>query len=371
MKEYYIGLDVHKDSVLMAVLDDRKIRSTEKADSDVIGVTEVPTNSPKLVKAIKDYQKRGKLFVAYEAGCLGFDVYHFLEKQGIACQIIPANTVFRPGNEKKIKTDRRDAVLIARMLKRGEAQGIHIPSREEEAVRDYIRGRGDLVDDLTRTKQRIQKFLLRHGRRYESERYWTGPHIKWMEGLEFEQVMDQETFEQYLSHLEDLTDRIKRMEKRIEEVANRGEYREKVQKLRAFRGIDYLTALALVCEIGDFRRFPNAGAFMSYLGLVPGEYSSGGKRRQGRITKAGNGHIRKLLTESSWHYPRPVAVGKGLAERRIGTNELVIGRADKAMRELHDKYYHMIHDKKNACVAITAVARQLAGYIWGVMTMEV
>jgi transposase len=370
MKEYYIGLDVHKDSVFMAVLDDRKVRSNEKSDSDLIGTVEAATNSPQLVKAIRQYQRKGKVFVAYEAGCLGFDLYHFLEKHGIACEIIPANTVFRPGNEKKIKTDRRDAVLIGRMLKRGEAQGIHIPSREEEAIRDFIRGRGDLVDDLTRTKQRIQKFLLRHGYRYESERYWTALHIKWMGGLEFEQALEKETFEQYLSHLEDLTERIGRMEKRIKEVAQEPCYREKVQKLRAFRGIDYLTALALVCEIGDFRRFPGAGAFMSYLGLVPSEFSSGGRRNQGRITKAGNTHIRKLLTESAWHYPRQVKVSKRLAERRVGTSERVIARADKAMRQLHDKYYQMIHQKKNACVAITAVSRQLAGYIWGVMTMR-
>ncbi|MDR0760677.1 MAG: IS110 family transposase [Treponema sp.] len=245
-----------------------------------------------------------------------------------------------------------------------------ILSQEEEAVRDYIRGRGDLVDDLTRTKQRIQKFLLWHGYRYESERYWTALHLKWMKGLEFERVMERETFEQYLSHLEELTERIKRMERRIEEVAQQPEYREEVQKLRAFRGIDYLTALALVCEIGDFRRFPSAGAFMSYLGLVPGEFSSGGRRKQGRITKTGNTHVRKLLTESAWHYPRPVKVGKGLSERRTGTSELVIAKADKAMQKLHDKYYRMIHEKKNACVAITAVSRQLAGYIWGVMTMK-
>jgi transposase len=369
MKEYYIGLDVHKDSVFMAVLDDRKVRSNEKSDSDLIGAVEAATNSPQLVKAIKGYQRKGKVFVAYEAGCLGFDLYHFLAKQGIACEIIPANTVFRPGNEKKIKTDRRDAVLIARMLKRGETQGIHIPSREEEAVRDFIRGRGDLVDDLTRTKQRIQKFLLRHGYRYESERYWTGLHIKWMRGLKFEQALEKETFEQYLSHLEELTGRIGRMEKRIKEVAQGPCYREKVQKLRAFRGIDYLTALALVCEIGDFRRFPSAGAFMSYLGLVPSEFSSGGRRNQGRITKTGNTHIRKLLTESAWHYPRQITASKRLAERRIGTSELVIARADKAMRQLHAKYYQLLQHKKNACVAITAVSRQLAGYIWGVMTM--
>jgi transposase len=267
-------LDVHKDQVFMAVPDDRKVRSGEKADSDVVGTREVPTNSPQLVKAIQRYQEQGRVFVAYEAGCLGFDLYHFLAKYGIDCRIIPANTVFRPGNEKKIKTDRRDAVLIARM------------------------------------------------------------------------------------------------EKRIAEVAQQPEYRGQVQKLRAFRGIDYLTALALVVETGDFRRFPSAGAFMSYLGLVPGEFSSGTRRNQGGITKAGNGHIRKLLTESARHYPRAVKESKRLSKRREGTSELVIARADKAMKKLHDRYYKMIHQKKNACVAITAVSRQLAGYIWGVMTMS-
>ena len=159
------------------------------------------------------------------------------------------------------------------------------------------------------------------------------------------------------------------MEKRIAEVAQEPCYREKVQKLRAFRGIDYLTALALVCEIGDFRRFPSAGAFMSYLGLVPSEFSSGQRRNQGGITKAGTTHIRKLLAESAWHYPRPVKVSRRLAERREGTSELVIARADTAMKKLHYRYYKMIHQRKNACVAITAVSRQLAGYIWGVITM--
>jgi transposase len=190
-----------------------------------------------------------------------------------------------------------------------------------------------------------------------------------MEGLEFEQVLERETLEQYLGRLDMLEGQIQRMEERIIEVAHQEEYRERVQKLRAFRGIDYLTALALVCETGDFRRFPSAGAFMSYLGLVPSEFSSGKRRNQGSITKAGNGHIRKLLTESAWHYPRPVKESKRLVERRAGTSKLVIARADKAMRKLHDQYYKMIHQRKNACVAITAVARQLAGYMWGVMTM--
>jgi transposase len=366
---YYIGMDVHKEMTCLAVLDDRIVSPNEGKDSDVVDFWEVPTNSPKFMKLMQHYQEQGVVLAAYEAGCLGFEAQHVLAKQGISCRVIPANTVFRPGNEKKIKTDRRDAVLIARMIKRGEAPGIHVPSRENEAARDLIRRRGDLVDDLTRTKQRIQKFLVRHGFQYANNRYWTEKHRKWLAGLEFEQILERESLEQYLSHLDSLAGRIQRLDKRIAAVAQQPEYGEDVQKLRAFRGIDFLTALALLVEIGDFRRFPSAGAFMSYLGLVPSEYSSGKRRSQGGITKAGNSHIRKLLTESAWHYPRAVKESKRLSERRAGTSELVIGRADKAMRELHDRYYKLLHQRKPACVAITAVARQLAGYIWGVMTM--
>jgi transposase len=319
---------------------------------------------------LQRYKATGKVFASYEAGCLGFAPYHFLKKHGIACEIIPPNKVFRPGNETKLKTDRRDAILIARTLKRGETNSIYVPNRNDEATRDLIRCRGDLVDDLTRAKQRMQKFLLRHGFKYETNNYWTAKHIKWMKELKFEMPLETETFQQYMSYIEELIDRIKRMEQNIEAVAKQPEYAASVQKLRAFRGIDYLTALALVCEIGDFRRFPSAGAFMSYLGLIPSEFSSGKKRRQGGITKTGNTHLRKLLTESAWHYPRVVKVSKRLAERRIGTNELVIVRADKAMHKLHANYEKMIHQRKNHCVAITAIARELAGYIWGVMTMD-
>ena len=153
----------------------------------------------------------------------------------------------------------------------------------------------------------------------------------------------------------------------IEETAKSAEYEERVRKLRAFRGIEYLTALALVCEIGDFKRFGNAEAFMSYLGLVPRESSSGKKRKQGGITKTGNGHIRRLLTESSWHYARPNQVSRRLSERREGTDEQTIGYADKAMKRLHEKYTRMVCKGKTKQTAVTAVARELAGFIWGVM----
>jgi transposase len=159
------------------------------------------------------------------------------------------------------------------------------------------------------------------------------------------------------------------LDKKIEEAAKGERYREQVQKFRAFRGIDYLTALSLVCEVGDFTRFPSAEAFMSYLGLVPSEYSSGKKRKQGGITKTGNGYLRKLLTESSWHYARPNQVSKRLEQRREGTDERTIGYADKAMKRLHEKYTRLVFKGKTKQKAVTAVARELAGFIWGVMNM--
>ena len=370
-KEYSIGLDVHKDTIYMAVLDDRKLNPHSKGDEDVVAGGELANDLTKLVKAIRVYQRKGKVQAAYEAGCMGYPLQRALAEHGIDCIIIPANTVFRPGNEKKLKTDRRDAVLIARMLKQGQAQGIFIPTVEDEAARDLLRCRGDLVDDLSRAKQRLQKFLLRHDRRYEGKNYWTKPHIKWIAELSFEQSLEGETRDQYLSYITTLQTRIQRLEEKLQETAESSRYREAVQKLRAFRGIDYIIALSLVCEIGDFTRFPSAAAFMSYLGLVPSEHSSGKTRRQGGITKAGNNHLRKLLTEAAWHYPRQVTESKRLAERRRGTSERVISRADKAMTELHRKYFRMIQRRKNANVAITAVSRQLAGYIWDVMTMSV
>jgi transposase len=211
------------------------------------------------------------------------------------------------------------------------------------------------------------KFLLRKGVNYESERYWTGKHYRWLVGLKFEDGMEQLALEEYLEEIRRLEDKIGRLDKKLEEVANSERYAEEVRKLRAFRGIDYLTALSLVCEIGDYQRFPTAEAFMSYLGLVPSEYSSGKKRKQGGITKTGNGHLRKLLTESSWHYARPVQVSKRLAQRRAGTDEQTIRYADKAMRRLHEKYTRMVYKGKVKQTAITAVARELAGFIWGVM----
>jgi transposase len=360
MKEvYYAGLDVHKDTIQLAVLGTK--------EKEPVSIKSLPNDEIKIIKELSKYQGKGKTVqVAYEAGCMGYTLYRTLTGFGIDCRVLPPHQIFHRGDE-SVKTDKRDALDIAWMLRRDEGESIAIPTVEDEATRDLIRCRGDLQENLKSMKQRLLKFLLRKGKTYESDRYWTQKYHKWLMTVRFENVMEQLTFTEYVDEVRRLEDKIARLDKRIEEEANTERYAKRVQKLRAFRGIDYLTALSLICEIGDFRRFPSAQSFMSYLGLVPTEHSSGKKRHQGGITKRGNGHIRKLLTESSWHYARPNQVSKRLYKRRVGTDEHTIRYADKAMKRLHDKYTRLIFKGKAKQSAVMAVARELAGFIWGVM----
>jgi transposase len=345
----------------MAVMVDEKDTPIESR--------QLPNDYLKVVKAMAPYQDKGKVQVAYEAGCLGYGLQRHLGEFGFDCRVIPPTKVVRPGKDKRVKTDKRDAALIANMLKRREGESINIPTREDEAGRDLLRCRSDFKDDLKRAKQRLLNFLLRHDKRYETNRYWTQKHRKWMKSLQFELAMDKMTFEYYLNYIENMEERIARVDEEIRKEAETERNAEKTKMLRAFRGIDYVTALSFICEIGDFRRFAKAESFMSYLGLVPGEYSSGKKIQRGPITKTGSSHLRKLLVESAWHYTRAVKESKRLAARRAGTSEQVITYADKAMSRLHKKYYKMVARGKEQNVAVTSVARELAGFVWGVMHM--
>jgi transposase len=359
MKEvYYVGLDVHKDTIQMAILGSK--------GKEPVMTKGLPNNAIKIVKELGKYYEKGQVQGAYEAGCMGYTLHRTLTEFGFDNRVIPPNKVFHHGDD-KVKTDKRDALDIAWMLRREEGESIAIPTKEDEAVRDLIRCRGDLQENLKSMKQRLLKFLLRKGLNYETDRYWTGKYYKWLSALKLEQRMEQLTLEEYIDEIRRLEDKLGRIAKIIEETAEQPIYAEKVRKLRTFRGIDYLTALSLLVEIGDFKRFPNAEAFMSYLGLVPCETSSGKKRKQGGITKTGNGHLRRLLTESSWHYARPNQVSKRLSKRREGTDEVTIRYADKAMKRLHEKYTRMVFKGKSKQTAVTAVARELSGFIWGVM----
>ena len=359
-KAYYIGMDVHKDSVQMAVFGEK--------GEEPIYERSLPNDTGRLVKEVKRFSEEGETEVAYEAGCLGYVIQRGMERAGITCYVLPANKVAKKRDD-RIKTDKRDARLIGRELRSESIRPIAVPLAEDEAVRDLMRCREDVNEDMRREKQRLLKFLLRHGYRYHTEEEgtnWTGNHWEWMKGLEFAQEHERKVFEEYRSLIEGLQERLKRLDLEVQETAESPRYKGAVSLLRAFKGIDYVIALAVISEIGDFKRFASAKAFMSYLGFVPSENSSGGKRRQGGITKAGNGHIRRLLIEGAWQYTRNSRPGKRLEKRRVGSPATVIAIADKALHRLHKKYIRLILAGKHSNVAVTAIARELAGFIWAV-----
>jgi transposase len=251
---YYIGLDVHKDNTQMAVL--------ETTGKDPVAVKAIGSEPAKVAKAILPYKEKGTVQVAYEAGCMGYTLYRVLTEMGIDCRIISPNKVFR-GSSEKIKTDKRDAAAIAWMLRREEGGGIAVPCKEDEAVRNLLRCRADMKDDLKRAKQRMLNFIMRGGYIYENSSYWTGKHRKRLKALAFGMPSDKAAFGQYIYTIENFEERIARVDHQIEETAESEGYAERVRKFRAFKGVDYNTAMSLSCEIGDFKRFPTAAAFMS------------------------------------------------------------------------------------------------------------
>jgi transposase len=329
-------------------------------------------NNGLLVKEATKFVRKGKTEVAYEAGCLGYVIQRAMENAGITCYVLPADKVAKK-RDSRIKTDKRDARLIGRELRSGSIRPISVPDSADEAVRDLLRCRENANEDLRRCKQRLSKFLIRHGCIFtDGETNWTVKHWRWMDMIEFTHEHERTVYEEYRSQIKALEERLIRLEKQIAEIGESARDTAKVRALRAFKGIDYIIALSVICEIGDFRRFATAKMFMSYLGFVPSENSSGGKRNQGGITKAGNGHLRRLLIEAAWHYTKSVRPGKRLEQRRQECSAWEIEIADRALHRLNKKYVKLIFGSgKHKNVAVTALARELAGFIWAAQNKKV
>jgi transposase len=358
----YVGMDVHKETIALAIFRDSN-RNVEFERQ----IRNEPGQIKKFFKKLKE--KDDNILSCYEAGPTGFGIYRILEEMKITCYVAaPSLLPRKPGD--RIKTDKRDAILLAKVLRNGEIISVHVPTRSDEAVRDYLRMCNNMRSDLKKQKQRLLMFLLSSGKKFDTGRtYWTGAHRKWLKSLKFEEELSKSVFDEYYNTICELEEKIDRLKEKIEDISAEARYTERVSKLRCFKGIDTLTALTFVSEIGDFRRFRKAGEFMAYMGLVPSEYSSGDKRKQGSITKAGNSRLRKLLIESSWHY-KYYGPSKRLAMRRKGQAPETIAYADKAGRRLSKKYNKLIFRGKIPQKTVTAVARELSGFIWGMMAGE-
>ncbi len=367
----YVGMDTHKETFSLCCYTNEKEQAEypQKVDAHYSKVLNY-------IEAMRFHYGDDVLFICgYEAGCLGFKLYKDLTAHGVKCIVMAPTTMAVPKG-KKIKTDKRDAALIARCLAHHDYSAVHIPTEKDEQVKEYIRMRDDHKLALKKVKQQILAFCLRHGCQYDgTKNHWSQAHITWLHSLILDGLYG-ETLEEYLLEFDYLTAKINRIEKRIEEIAAEDEYREKVHKLECFIGIKTHTALSVVVETGDFNRFADAQHYASFLGLTPGEDSSGGGQNRLGITKAGNSHLRTLLTEASQCYSRGQVGHKSklLVSRQgqEGNTPAVIAYADRANERLRRKYYRLtLKQGKKSNVAKTAIARELACFIWGMMTGHV
>jgi transposase len=350
-----VGLDVHANSVRLAA-----VRADELLEERTL-----PYDHDAVERVLRGWPA---VRCCYEAGPTGFGLYRYLVGRGIECAVVaPGLVPQRPGE--RVKTDPRDARKLARLHAGGLLEPIYVPSRELEAARDLVRAREDARLDRMRDRLRLSKFCLRHGRRLPTQS-WGVARRKWLAVQRFEFAAQQQTFDSYV-HAVDLVDRrIEALERAIRDSAEQRPWRQLVAKLRCLRGIDTLTALALVAEIGDFDRFSSAEEFMAFVGLVPSEHSSGEQRRQGSITKAGNAHVRRLLVESAWHARRRPTVGYELARRQRGQDAAVIERAWRCQKRLHQRWQRMAGRGKPHQKIVVACARELAGFVWAIATNQ-
>ncbi len=359
----FCGMDVHKESITIAVFD---------ADGqDPIQVQRLPNENRRVRRFLERVAKRGEVRACYEASGAGYVLQRQLLQWGFACEVIaPSLIPVRPGEQRK--HDRRDAIELARAYRAGQLVTIRIPSEAEEQVRDLVRCRQQLQQNVLRSRHWILKFLRRRGLVYAGRSHWRRPHRQWLRKLLRDGSLtgaDQHVFTEYLTLLEYTEQRRDELDDRIEQLALESPYEQPVAALRCLRGIDTLAAMVLVTEIGDFRRFERPGQFMAYLGLIPSEHSSGDRRSLGPITKAGNSRCRHVLVQAAWHYRHRPAVGRELKVRQRGQPPEIVGHAWKAQHRLF-RTYHRLNARKHALVANVAVARELAGFVWGLMRLQ-
>ena len=362
----YVGMDVHKNSFTLCAytIESEKASHFQKIEADYKKVL-------KYLEFLRTiYGNDTRFLCGYEAGCLGYTLYHQLSAKNVDCVILAPTTMLEQRSRKRIKTDRRDAEIIAKCLAQHNYSPVHIPTAMDEETKEFLRMRDDHKLALKKIKQQILAFCLRHGYCYDGNSHWTVAHMKWLKELNPE-ALYKEILEEYLQTYTTLSDKLERLDQRIEELASGEEYMESVKKLCCFIGVKTHTALSVLVETGDFNRFASAQKFASYLGMVPGEDSSGDDKTRLGITKAGNRHVRMLLSEAAQCYARG-QIGyksKALKSRQSGNPLQVIAYADKANERLRRRYYKMVLAKgKKHNVAKTAIARELACFMWGMMT---
>lgn len=363
-----IGLDVHSTNYTICAIEpvigeEERILASMQVAPDYKNII-LFIEGLKLKLGLED---RYDVVCGYEAGCLGYSLYNDLTAAGIKCVIL-APTTMMTQQGKRVKTDKRDALVIAKCLAYGCYHAVYVPTEEDDSVKEYLRMRDDHKNAIKKVKQQINAFCLRHGEIFPGDK-WSIKHVSWLRKMKLKPLY-REVLDEYLATFDELSAKIERLDQRIEELAAQSRYQEKVKRLGCFLGIKTHTALSLIVETGDFARFSKGNTYAAFLGLAPGEHSSGSKTNRTGISKMGNAHLRTLLIESARGICKG-AVGyksKALRKRQNGNSAEVIAYADKANTRLRSKYYRFIRHGKKKNVAVAAIARELACFVWGMMT---
>ena len=360
MKKYskFIGLDVHKADIVVGTAN------ADRGEAGYYGTIEhAPHAYLKLAKKLS--KSGGGVLFCYEAGPCGYEVYRQLTKAGYDCTVIAPSLIPKKSGD-RIKTDRRDAVSLARLLRAGELTPIWVPDKEQEAMRDLTRAREDMKTMERQSRQRLGGFLLRHGKVYPGRSKWTKAYFRWLESLRFETAAQQIVFQEYIDIVKDAQQRVAAMEGEMRKALTGWTLKPVVDGLMALRGVDLIAAMTIVAELGDITRFESPRQLMAHLGLVPSEHSSGERQKRGGITKTGNGHARRILVEASWSYRLPARKTAHLRKKAEKASKAVQEIAWKAQKRLCSRYWYLIHKGKLSVESCTAVARELVGFIWAI-----
>jgi transposase len=360
MKEFskYVGLDVHKETVAVSI--------AEAGGGEVRYFGEIANTQEAVAKLARELKKGdARLSFCYEAGACGYGVYRQLRELKHDCVVVAPSLIPKKAGD-RVKTDRRDSLSLARLHRAHELTAVWVPEGAQEALRDLTRAREDMKHLQRQAKQRLLAFLLRHGKRYSGKSRWTQAHSRWLETVKCDHRVQQIVFQEYVDTVSALTQRVKAFDQHIESASRASVFWPVIEALMALRGVNLLTATTVVAEIGDLRRFAGAPQLMAYLGVVPSEHSSGGKRSRGGITKTGNGHVRRVLVEAAWTYRHPARKSAVLQRRAQCTSEAVQTIAWKAQTRLCQRYRLLEGKGKLKVQVCTAIARELAGFIWAI-----
>lgn len=352
----FVGLDVHKDTIVMSVAD------SGNAEAAVIGT--FPNDVNRIMKQLRKLSADLSLLrVCYEAGPTGFGLCRRLKEAGIDCKVIAPSLVPQQSGL-RIKTDRRDSRKLAHFLRSGDLTEVWIPDEKTEALRDLERSRDDAKNAERTARHQLSKFLLRNDRVYRDGREWTARHLDWVRKQKFDDRCRQCVHDDYVKAVDDAKERVRRLMKEIERFVEGHALEPLVRAMMSFRGIQLLSATVIAAEIGDLRRFKTARQFMAFLGLVPSEQSSGKSTKRGPLTKTGNGHVRRILVEAAQHYRHRPVLSAALRKRQVGVAKEVIDISWEAQQRLCRRLTHFTENNKPRNKAIVALARELAGFIW-------